>query len=63
VVVGLKLPEIEQLAPTARFDPQAFETENMEAFVPPTDIPLILSAELPILLSETIFTALRVFFS
>lgn len=53
VAVGAKWPWIEQLAPTARLDPQLLEKSNCEAFVPVTAMLVIVSAAVPVLVMVT----------
>ena len=60
VAVGLKVTLIVQLAPAATELPQVFVWAKSPALVPVTEMPLIVSAALPVLLNVTVCAELVV---
>jgi hypothetical protein len=58
VAVGVNVTPIEQFPPATTPDPQLFVCWKSLGLVPPTEIPVMLSAALPELVSITLCTGL-----
>ena len=60
VAVGVNVTPIEQFPPATTLDPQLLVWRKSLGLVPPTEIPVMLSAALPELVSITLCTGLVV---
>jgi len=60
VAVGVNVTPIEQFPPATTLDPQLLVCRKSLGLVPPTEIPVMLSAALPELVSITLCTGLVV---